>query len=210
MINLLSRYKSALSFCRTFEQIIVTGSQRSGTTIAAQMIANDLSLQFIDEEAVDYNDFEKLRVLIESQSKFVLQLPNLILRMDEVQDLLASRCVGVVVMRRPYQEVEASRKRINFKDKGPVGKELILDLISRSELVKSDLQNPEVLLSRHVSLMEFGQLYIQYYLAFLPRVTVLDYESLQGHPMWISKIDRLDFGPKTTTLDGPRLSQNNN
>lgn len=207
MKELSPQYLSVLSFCKDFKRMVVTGSQRSGTTIAAQMIANDLSWKFVDESEVNASDFDKLRDLIDSAAKFVLQLPNLLLRTDEIHNFFTSRCVGVVAMRRPYREVEASRERINFLPRDPASEELILDLIARSRAVKSELPDFENLLSRQISLMEYRQLYITYYLESLPYVTVLDYENLQGHSMWIEKKLRLDFGPKTTTLDGPRLSQ---
>lgn len=210
MGTLTSELSSVITFCRSYDRVLVTGSQRSGTTIAARMIASDLRWTFVEEGEVNVNDLGKARQLIENERHFVLQIPNLLLRMDEIREFLMERRVGVVAMRRPFQEVMASRKRINHPKRDPASQELKQDLIDRAKLIGAIFSDPEAFLSRDVPLMEFRQLYVQHYLICLPEVAVLDYRNLEGHPMWLQKSQRMNFAPKTTTLDGLRLGLTRN
>lgn len=94
-----------------YNKILVTGPQRSGTTIAARMIAHDTGLTYLPEEYVRVNCERSLRHVLETHDHFVLQCPAL-------QHLMHLPGVGdredtlVVYTDRPLAEILASAARV--------------------------------------------------------------------------------------------------
>ena len=169
-----SPYLEALRWTRAYRKVVVTGSQRSGTTVCARMLAADRGWDFIDEtrigtDGTDDTTMTRLRALLDGRDGFVLQMPNLLMRTGEVADLAGTGRTGILVMRRPFREVEASRQRIGLLPRLP--------------------------------LMEYRQLYIEHCLQGRPHMRVLDYADLEGHPMHVPKDQRRNFKPKQTTLE---------
>lgn len=93
-----------------YNKIIITGCQRSGTTICSQMLAKDLGVTWVDETDVKNHWPEVLR-LVEGQYRFVMQLPANSWRVDLLPE--EPDC-AVVWIHRPKEQVESSMDRIHW------------------------------------------------------------------------------------------------
>jgi len=94
----------------SYDKIIVTGSQRSGTTICSQMLANDLGVTWVDESDIR-NEWREVLRLVCGKYKFVMQLPANSWRIDQ---LPARTDCAVVWMLRPHDEIKKSIDRIGW------------------------------------------------------------------------------------------------
>ena len=194
----IARYLEALRWANAYRKLIVTGSQRSGTTICAQMLSVDLRWEYFDETVVDLASIDKVARLMRDREKFVLQMPSLLRKADDIAEWLGDGEGSVIVMRRPYREVEASRRRIGLRPRENVDRCLRQDLVERAHSVGYPLPSPQTFLTRKLSLMEFRQIYISHYLQHLPHFFVLDYSDLTGHPLYVAPEFRRSFRPKQT------------
>lgn len=93
-----------------YPRILVSGPQRSGTTIAAEMIAADTGYRVMREEAFDVYDVMKLHKILHAKN-IVVQCPTMVAFLPE----LADENTLVVWMRRPVDEIIASQKRIRWQ-----------------------------------------------------------------------------------------------
>jgi len=193
-------YLEALRWAKKYRKLIVTGSQRSGTTICAQMVSADLGWEYIDETAVDVSSTDKAVCLIRYRENFVLQMPGILMKIDDVAGFLDNEGGAVIVMRRPYREVEASRRRIGWLPREDAELSVRQDLLDRANSVDCPLPHPQAFLTRKLGLMEFRQMYIEHYLQHLPHFLVLDYRDLTGHPLYVAPELRRNFRPKQTAL----------
>lgn len=88
--------------------VLVTGPQRSGTTVMSKMIAQDLGWFLLDE--ADYKqNVDKWRGIVTKSSKVVVQCPGML---HLCTDLPAD--VAIIVMKRPVSDIHASQRRINW------------------------------------------------------------------------------------------------
>ena len=116
------RYQATLRWAGAYRKLAVTGSQRSGTAVCGRMLAADLGWEFIDETAVGVSLMEAAASLMQDGVGFVLQMPSLLARTDEIAHLLGEGRVGAVVMRRPHRDVKASGRRLGLCERpGLVG-----------------------------------------------------------------------------------------
>jgi len=90
------------------KRIIVTGPQRSGTTICAHMISHDTGLEYIDEDRIGVDNLSLARNLFSSHKNCVLQAPALARHCHELDVDL------VVFMIRPVADIIKSQKRIGW------------------------------------------------------------------------------------------------
>lgn len=172
-----SSYREVLNSlpCR---RIVVSGPQRSGTTIAATMLAHDLNLPFLDERDFKTHDFSGFRKLVEQQAEFVIQAPTMSAYLHQLP-----RC-AVVWMRRGLIDVLRSQKRIAW---------------SREDEEKErdryfDHSHEPIAVVKTRAWEQFQRISLSE-MAF-----DLDYESLKGHALWIDPAARRSFGPKQTSL----------
>lgn len=93
----------------SYHGVIVTGPQRAGTTITAQMIAHELQRRFIDEAEVGFEDVDQIRALQRGEP-YVLQCPCLCYRIHE----FGGPQVAIVLSRRPVSEIQVSQQRVNW------------------------------------------------------------------------------------------------
>ena len=193
-------YLEALQWANAYRKLIVTGSQRSGTTICAQMLSADLGWEYIDETVVDLASTDKVGRLMRDREEFVLQMPSLLRKTDDIAEWLGDGGGAVIVMPRPYGEVEASRRRIGLRPRENVDLDLRQDLVERARSVGFPLPSQQTFLIRKLSLMEFRQMYIEHYLQYLPHFFALDYSGLAGHPLYVAPELRGSFAPKQTTV----------
>jgi hypothetical protein len=91
-------------------RIVVTGPQRSGTRITAQMIAADTGHTFVDEMSFEVSN-EALWRLILKEEQVVVQAPGLL---KVIVDRPPSG-IFVVLMRRDLGRIHASEDRIGWE-----------------------------------------------------------------------------------------------
>lgn len=101
-------WQSLVFELREYRQILVTGPQRSGTTIGAHVLARELQLPYIDEAEIAVDDVGKAFRLYHQSERFVLQAPG-----------LSAYCHlfpgAVVFMIRDPDEILSSERRIKWK-----------------------------------------------------------------------------------------------
>src|SRR6056297_1814003 len=90
------------------KKILVTGPQRSGTTICARMIAHDTGLEYIDEDRIGVDNLSLAHDLFMSSRQFVLQAPALARWCHKMDADL------VVFMMRSIADIEKSQRRIGW------------------------------------------------------------------------------------------------
>lgn len=152
---------------REHQAIIVTGPQRSGTTIGAHIISAELGYQYIDESQILVEDLEKARMFL-AGSGVVLQAPGLCHAAHEFG-------CPVVIMRRACEAIRASQQRINW-------------IYESHELEKYGLsESPEGI--AEVKYRTWDTRQKSQCLSFN-----LDYESLANHPLWVEQKGRKTFG----------------
>ena len=94
-----------------YSNIIVSGPQRSGTRICAQMIAADLGMAFVGEHEIYTDSMSSLIAILARPQKQVIQAPAL---MRWLHLFTGWDNVAFVVMRRSTEEIMASRARISW------------------------------------------------------------------------------------------------
>jgi hypothetical protein len=155
-----------------FSRIIVTGPQRSGTTIAAVMIAEELGYYFYPEEQIRVWESWRVKRLFGRTSDFVLQAPAICRHVHRYSE----PDVAVVMVRRDVDEILASEQRVEW-----TGQERELWRYGLREGVIAEVK---------YNFWETGQK------TRIHNPFELEYESLRHHPRWIPKGERTDFGPR--------------
>src|SRR4051812_34302210 len=93
---------------RSAKQILVTGPQRSGTTIGARILAQELGLKFYPEESTGPYNLRRTCQLLDQETDFVLQSPG-----------MAAYChllgIAVVFMRRDVLDIRRSEDRVRWQ-----------------------------------------------------------------------------------------------
>lgn len=162
-------------YLKAYQRVIVTGPQRSGTTITARIIAHDTGLEYVDEQAFRATDVDKWRGVVPSRTNYVMQAPGMC---RYVHEFGACDDLAVVLVRRSVEDIEASQKRVGWNwdafeldryglaaDMGPIAQ------------VKYDFWD-------------------SYQRALIKHPFEIAYEDLAGHPLWVSKDKRGNFGPR--------------
>ena len=161
--------------------ILVTGPQRSGTTICARMIQHDTGFEYLDEELWQVWDGQKARDLAESRQPCVLQAPGLLKDATLFND---PNCL-VVMMFRDIPEIVMSQKRVGW------------NVWAEKELSYYDTEHKEF--HRSPALWVAGVKYAYWKLYVRPQLRQWEevhYDQLVAHPMWIPKEKRKDFNAR--------------
>jgi hypothetical protein len=90
-------------------KVIVSGCQRSGTTIAALAIATEINRTFIDESAYMAENQKLFHHEFTIQNKFVMHAPAMLHILPHYQDKAL-----IVIIERDIQDVVKSMKRIGW------------------------------------------------------------------------------------------------
>lgn len=155
-----------------FDKIMVTGPQRSGTTIASIILAEELNYRYVDE--LDANTLVDAMHFYRHAKRFILQAP-----------MLAAYChvlpMVVVYMVRPIAEIIASEKRIGWQ-------------CQESELAKYFTKTGLISEVKYKAWREYQQ-------PKLCHAFELDYHSMNKHPLWIDREKRINFSQKQTMLN---------
>ena len=167
------------------KSILVTGPQRSGTTIAAKMIAQKSGLHYVDENLIKVDDLGLFFKLHDELDNYVMQAPGLSFICHRLPVDL------VVFMQRDGSDIQASEARINWYDKW-----------NQYELEKYFYDGE--IHGIHDSWETKYHTWTIYQKPLMDknnkRYFDLDYESLQSHPLWIDKPQRVNFKDRQTTL----------
>lgn len=172
---------------RKFKKIIVTGPQRSGTTITAKIIANDLNYQYIDETQFDVDNIEKFRKILSSDN-IVLQCPGLVYYIDR----MPSEALKLFIFRN-VNDIILSQVRIGWTEK-------------YEQYEKEKLKNNNLLYFNNLDIKYNPVSVLKYELLEFYRFNIdsencqyLEYSELEKHPMFIKKELRKNFTPKQTS-----------
>lgn len=163
---------------REIDKIIVSGPQRSGTTICSEIIGHDTGFEVFKEEHIDIDNVVKLKNFVRSEGKKVLQAPGAFVYLDEV----SAENILIVIMFRDLDEIYLSQARIKWNGEGNEIEKL------HSKGFK-DFRYPA----------EGKYLYYRRELwRKLHNVYELNYDDLSHHKLWVPKEKRENFGPRQT------------
>lgn len=163
-------------YLHSYKKIVVTGPQRSGTTLIARAIAYDLSREYVDEQAFIATDYLRWRQEMDKQRSFVMQAPGMCRYVHEYGD---DDTVAVVLCRRNVEDIVASQERIGWKHEAYE--------LSLYGLTPQD--------GRRIADVKY-EFWEQHQQAKIFNSFVVEYEDLEEHPLWIPKAKRANFGPR--------------
>ncbi len=171
----------------TYSKILVTGPQRSGTTIAARMIAHTTGHQFVDEWDFNVSDLGMFHRLFYTPGPMVIQCPALCRCVHHYADERAM----VVLMRRPPTEIADSVRRIRWE--GNLPQEMTQYGIT---LPKSDLTNRKLVIDWIDTKYDFWN---EIQAPCIPNSIEIAYNSLSNNPLWVPADRRKEFNAKQTS-----------
>lgn len=160
-----------------FKTILVTGPQRSGTTICAKMIAHDLGIEYIDEGKFGIDNLFAFKQIVDSDGSKVIQAPGLCKSAHIVAGWVD---MAVILMRRPIGEIVKSELRIGWE-------------FGTYELVKYGLDGGVISTVKY----NFWDGYQRF---FIQNLFEIEYDDLSSHPLWVPKDARVNFQPKQTEV----------
>lgn len=124
-------YLKAIDRIKPFRKIFVTGPQRSGTRVAAKIIAHDFSLRYVDEAVIEGRDRDLAMSWIANRNHFVLQCPGLaawLLKFSYYNDIL------IIWMKRDIDDINKSMQRISWSHHIAFHKEMIWKKYQRPQI----------------------------------------------------------------------------
>jgi hypothetical protein len=170
----------------TFDKILVTGPQRSGTRIAAKMIAHDLTYQLVTEETFDVHSVKEFTKLVNRNFQMVVQCPG----MCHVIHKFTTSNICVVLMRRDIDDIIASEKRVGW------------EFGQMDELLKYGVKYEHLRWYLRKGNPSISQLKYELWDTYQKDKIIhrfeLGYSSLNIHPLWIPKEERIHFGVTQT------------
>lgn len=159
-----------------YRVVVVTGPQRSGTTIAARIIAAESGLRYVDEDEYGTKDMEAWKKLVATGQGLVIQSPAMARWAHEVGD----GDVMVVWMERPLADILRSQKRIGWND-GP----------ERAKYKDCEGYHADA----PVALIKF-RFWTVYQMGLIPHAMNLRYSDLAGHPLFVEDEARQEWRPR--------------
>lgn len=162
-----------------FGVILVTGPQRSGTTICAKMIASDTGHRYVDEAEYDVHDVDKWWKIVLAGRRIVVQCPamcHLVHKFGGCDDVL------IVLMRRDANDIRGSQERIGWIAAGEDAR----------EVAKYRAKSGPSAMVKYLYWDTHQRERIQHKLE-------VDYEGLRAHPMWVSKNGRVGWHVRQTS-----------
>lgn len=154
-------------------KIAITGPQRSGTTIAAMALANDLNYKFFKEDSYGIGQWENFKKVCNADTNFVIHCPALMHKCLEMDN-----DIDIIVMRRPIEEIIRSQNQCYW-------------VYEREERVKFFPFRQIVNCQQPISKIKYDFLeYLYKQNKLCGRIIELDYHSLHDHPLWIDRKNR--------------------
>lgn len=157
-----------------YHKVIVTGPQRSGTHIAAKIIANMLSYNYIEEDDFGINSFEKFKQRYTNILHIVVQAPGIAHKIHHLD-----QSWFIVFMYRDVVEIIASEKRIGWKD----------EHIEKNKYI-SEFNLAGKFPHMKICVLKYLCFSTYQYQHIGDRTAKLSYASLANHKLWIDKKDR--------------------
>ncbi len=118
-----------------FDKIIVTGPPRSGTTISAMIIANELKYKFIDESWYDGNDRMKFFALFSMPRKMVIHTTAFSRDLYNINDLFKIYNVSIILIKRDIKGILESFENTKKFSKDNIQPDGLMTKIGDKELV---------------------------------------------------------------------------
>lgn len=169
-------------WAKPFRCIVVTGCQRSGTSIASKMIAHSLGRELIDEDDYGTKDYKRwISEVRHNRASFVIQSPA----MSRFIENVALSDVLIVYMLRNRDDVQRSIERIDWKD------------------WNDRVQYPP---DRNAHIYDIKKNFWQLQKNSVMNWVELNYEGLASHNLWIKKDKRKDFQSRQTKEKNEILS----
>jgi hypothetical protein len=172
-------------YLANFQKILVTGPQRSGTTICAKMIAHDLKTIYVDERRVirgrdknlPFHEWLKGRIdtRLSQEVACVLHCPPASSFCHEFDPEMA-----IVFMIRPIEEIIASQNRIGWK------------------FEQQELSHYGTGLTGPIAKVKYEHWQIQK--QKIKNWFEVNYHSLSKHELWVSPEHRQNFAPRQTRI----------
>jgi hypothetical protein len=168
---------------QSFKKILVTGPQRSGTTIASRILAEELKLNWCLEELIDVDNLEKFFKLHFERDEYVLQAPGLSYICHQLP------VDAVVFVWRNDDDIAKSATRISWESNEyelrkyffePLWEDGIHPYPNSWKLKKTVWETRQI--------------------KTIQQAFTLDYESLKTHPLWIDREQRTHFHARQTEL----------
>lgn len=169
---------------KDYKRILVTGPQRSGTRIAAKMIAADTGYEYIDETEFGVHSRKGLRNLL-CRSYIVVHCPALCRTIVNYSD----EETMIVLMRRSIEDIIASEKRIGWEFGA-------LDELWKYGVAYNELRR-EAAEGIPISIRKY-EYWEKEQKDRLFNSLELEYETLSAHSLWLPKETRADFAPEQT------------
>lgn len=156
-----------------YKRILVCGPQRSGTRIAAHMIAHDTGHTYVDEMEFHVDSLHSLYWVLEREN-IVVQCPALT---RYVHIIAKDFGAFIVMMHRDLEDIYTSQRRIGWD-------------FDRVEMMHYPEYSrfPRSAYVKHIYWNGYQQERVKNF-------AVVDYDSLSEHLLWIPKERRANFGP---------------
>jgi hypothetical protein len=168
---------------KSFDSILVTGPQRSGTTIGGHILAEELGYRYADENEINIYDYLKAINLLHG-GQVVLQAPGLCY----LAHWFNTSKIAVVVMRRNLEDIYKSEMRIGWRD------------AYGGANLKAEIDRYQAMYGKTPDNGNIAELKYKLWDTLQKKLCNgfdLDYESLRGHPLW--KEERTNFKERQFT-----------
>jgi len=156
-----------------FDKILVTGPQRSGTTLCAQIIADELGHKFVPEEDININQVDRLKLLLAEPERMAIQCPGVARWIDEIAD---ENCAVVWMMRNTGDIIESERM-IKWDDS-----------VERTAYDAVGIDRP-------ISVIK-TEYYFEEQEPVIKNAFVVTYEDLEKSKWWVPLGERKHWGPR--------------
>jgi hypothetical protein len=167
-----------------YRVVLVSGPHRSGTTIAARMIAEDTGLRFCPEETFGHDNAKAWIKLVETAQGAVIQCPTMCYQIERFGD---REDVAVVMMFRWLGDILKSQVQVGWSPDGQYKTRYKAEL-ARYRENRSSLASIKY---KHWLASQRDNILHSY---------IVRYETLNKHPLWLSKEQRRGFGPRQIAL----------
>lgn len=161
---------------KDYNQFIITGPQRSGTTIMARMLSNEFHI--LDRYEMQF--LHQCEEALNLYYRIAIQGPRFSHLLERITNKWPH--ILVIFMQRPVDEIIASQKRINWAGEAR----------ERSNYKKHfpEFYSDDIPIAQ----IKYNVFY-NYQLPRYKNVVPFDYYDLKDHPMWIEKEYRINFKP---------------
>ena len=165
---------------RKFDRIAVVGPQRSGTNIATVILADELGYRAVRE-----NNLSRYPATFVELALFGTEEPVVVHATSITERChMFPRSVAVVYMMRDLEDIMASQQRIKWSAGAK---------FRHFQSILLDKRGRECLKRKPQSLAELRYMCWKWQRKLLKNPYELEYDSLSGHPLWVTKEERVDF-----------------